>query len=133
MIPKRGRADKMITRIEQVSIPVSDQDRALAFYRDKLGFQVANDQPDGQGGRWLEVAIPGAQTRLVLYPPVNDGQKAMMGSFSNVLFSTDNLKKLYDELSLRGVKFTVPVTEQPWGTFAQFVDPDGNEFLVSQT
>lgn len=123
----------MITRIEQVSIPVSDQDRALAFYKDQLGFQVANDQPDGQGGRWLEVAIPGAQTRLVLYPPVNEAQKAMMGSFSNILFSTDNLKKLYDELSSRGVKFTVPVTEQPWGTFAQFVDPDGNEFLVSQT
>ncbi len=120
----------MITRVQIVSIAVNDQERALEFYRDKLGFKVVTDAPDGQGGRWLELAIPGGQTHVVIYPPVGEGQR--VGGFSNVLFAADDIRETHDELASRGIKITVPVTEQPWGTFFQFADPDGNEFLVSQ-
>jgi uncharacterized glyoxalase superfamily protein PhnB len=118
-------------KIKSVTIPVKDQQKALEFYRDNLGFKVTTDQPDGQGGRWLELQAPRGDTHVVLYPPVNEAQKAMIGAFSNVLFSSDNVKQTYEDLSARGVKITVPLKEEPWGTFFQFADIDGNEFLIS--
>ena len=54
----------MITQIKFVGVPVSDQDRALAFYTDKLGFEVATDQAMGAGQRWIELRIANASTRL---------------------------------------------------------------------
>jgi len=56
----------MIRGIKFVSIPVSDQDRALAFYTEKLGFRVVTDQPFDEKQRWLELGIPGAETCIVL-------------------------------------------------------------------
>ena len=115
-------------KVKIVTITVNDQDKALEFYRDKLGFQVTTDQPDGQGGRWLELTPPSGGTHVVIYPPF-PGQRA--GGFSNILFSSKDVKKTFEELSSRGVEISVPLTEQPWGTFFQFKDRDGNEFLVS--
>ena len=57
-----------ITRVGTVIVPVSDQDRALEFYVGTLGFEVRIDGPFGDGGRWLEVAPPGAATSLALVP-----------------------------------------------------------------
>jgi len=62
-----------ITHLGTVIIPVSDQDRALAFYVDKLGFEQRSDMPFGNGERWLEVAPPGATTTLALIPPREGG------------------------------------------------------------
>ena len=117
-------------RVKQVTISVNDQEKALEFYRDKLGFKVATDQPDDQGRRWLELQPPGGDTRVVIYPPVH-GQR--VGGFSNVLFASNNVKKEYEDLQAQGVDITVPLTEQPWGTYFQFKDVDGNEFLVSSS
>jgi catechol 2,3-dioxygenase-like lactoylglutathione lyase family enzyme len=58
----------MIKGIKFASIPVRDQDRALAFWRDQIGLAVATDQPMGKQ-RWIELRIPGADTRLVLFTP----------------------------------------------------------------
>jgi predicted enzyme related to lactoylglutathione lyase len=120
----------MITRVQTVTISVNDQQKALEFHRDNLGFKVLTDQPDGQNGRWLELQVPGGQTQIVLYPPVGESQR--VGGFSNILFATDSVQKLNDELTARGVQVTVPPTFQPWGIFLQFKDIDGNEFLVSE-
>jgi catechol 2,3-dioxygenase-like lactoylglutathione lyase family enzyme len=57
----------MIRGVKFVSIPVVDQDRALAFYTEKLGFRVATDQPFDDKQRWIELAIPGAETGVVLF------------------------------------------------------------------
>ncbi len=53
----------MITQIKFVSVPVHDYDRALAFYTQKLGFKVLTDQQFGQGQRWIELKVGGAETR----------------------------------------------------------------------
>ncbi len=59
----------MIRGVKIVSIPVRNQDVALKFYTEKLGFKVATDQPFGPGQRWIELLIPGADTALALFTP----------------------------------------------------------------
>ena len=118
----------MIRQIKFTSIPVRDQDAALDFYTSKLGFRVATDQPLGDQ-RWIELRIPGADTRLVLHTP--PGQEDRVGTPSNVVFASDDVWATFRELAGRGVKFVAEPEEQAWGTFATFTDPDGNEFVVS--
>lgn len=118
----------MIKQIKFVSIPVRDQDRALAFYRDKLGFEVKTDQPFGPQ-RWIELAVPGAETGVVLFTP--PGHEDRIGSFQNLAFTTDDIEKTYQELSGKGVEFSQPPRKEPWGTSAIFQDPDGNRFVLS--
>ena len=57
----------MIRGVKFVSIPVADQNRALAFYTEKLGFRITTDQPFSDTQRWMELGIPGAETRIVLF------------------------------------------------------------------
>ena len=74
--------------------------------------------------------IPGgAETRVVLFTP--EGHEARVGTFFNGAFGTRDVRRTYDELRARGVEFVKEPTEQPWGTFAIFVDPDGNQFVLS--
>ena len=74
----------MIRRVKFVGIPVSNQDRALAFYRDVLGFKVATDQPMGTQ-RWIELKVPGAETCVVLFTP--EGQANRIGTFWNAVIT----------------------------------------------
>lgn len=119
----------MIKAVKFVSIPVNDQDRSLAFYTDKLGFQILTDQPFDGKQRWIELRVPGSETKVVLFTP--PGQENRVGSFSNVTFMTDDIDQTYHELKARGVEFPAPPTKQPWGHFVKFKDPDGNEFILS--
>ncbi|NMO16361.1 VOC family protein [Pyxidicoccus fallax] len=119
----------MIRMVKFVSIPVSDQDRALAFYTEKLGFKVATDQQFNEKQRWIELRIPGAETSVVLFTP--EGHENRIGGFFNGSFASDDVMKTYETLSARGVEFTGPPQKQPWGTFAMFKDPDGNQFVLS--
>ena len=57
----------MLTSVGTITVQVTDQDKALEFYTQKLGFEVRTDQPTGPDQRWIEVAPPGAQTRILLY------------------------------------------------------------------
>lgn len=118
----------MIRAVKFVSVPVTDQDRALAFYTGKLGFAVATDQPMGPGARWIELRIPRAETRLVLWKP-QPGQ-VQPGGFMNMAFYADDVRKTYEELLAKGVEFTQPYKVEPWGASAIFKDPDGNEFVL---
>ncbi|RMH11911.1 MAG: VOC family protein [Gemmatimonadetes bacterium] len=119
----------MIKQVKHVSIAVSDQDRALAFYTEKLGFAVQTDQPMGEDMRWIELRIPGAETRVVLFTP--PGREDRIGTQSNIVFASDDVRATYDELTARGVEFDAEPQEQPWGMFAVFHDPDGNQFVLS--
>ena len=119
----------MIKAVKFASIPVSDQDRALAFYTDELGFSVATDQPFDDRQRWIELRIPGADTRLVLFTP--DGQEDRIGTFSNVAFWTDDVERTFSELSEKGVEFVQEPETADWGTSAIFNDPDGIVFVLS--
>lgn len=119
----------MITQVKFVAIPITDQDRALRFYTEQVGFKLRTDQGSGEGMRWIELEPPGAQTRIVLFTA--DAHKLLIGTPSNITFGTSDVLASYEEMKARGVEFTAPPTQQPWGTFAQFRDPDGNTFILS--
>jgi len=118
----------MIRGIKFGSIPVRDQDRALAFYTEKLGFNILTDQPFGEQ-RWIELGIPGAESAVVLFTP--EEHLGHIGTFSHISFWCDNVEKTYEELLQRGVEFDAPPQKMPWGTFVTFKDPDGNGFVLS--
>jgi predicted enzyme related to lactoylglutathione lyase len=119
----------MIKGIKFASIPVRDQDAALEFFTTRLGFEVATDQPMNEKQRWIELRIPGADSRLVLFTP--PGHEDRIGTFSNVTFVTDDVDGTYRELQSRGVQFTAPPKKAAWGSSVMFVDPDGNTFLIT--
>ena len=118
----------MIRHLKFAGIPVADQDRALAFWTEQVGFQVMTDQPMGDQ-RWIELGIPGADTRIVLFTP--EGQEDRVGSFWNGSFACDDVAHTYAQMAVKGVVFDGPPEKQPWGTFAKFRDPDGNSFVLS--
>ena len=119
----------MISKVKFVGIPVKDQSRALAFYRDILGFKVATDQPMGEGQRWIELRIGGSETRVVLFTP--PGHEERVGTFFNGSLEADNVQKTYEELKAKGVEFTQEPKTEAWGTSALFKDSEGNQFVLS--
>jgi predicted enzyme related to lactoylglutathione lyase len=124
----------VITGARFVNIYVADQDRALAFYTQKLGFDVLTDAPMGEemgGGRWIAVGPKGAQTHFVLYTP--PGLEDRVGGLSNVVFASDDIRATAEDLESKGVEFTQEPSEQPWGWWAQFRDSEGNEFGLTQS
>ncbi len=119
----------MIKMLKFASVPVRDQQRALDFYTRKLGFTVVTDQHFGEGMRWIELGLSGAQSRLVLFTP--PGQEDRIGTFTGISLEADNVEKTYDELLQRGVEFVQPPKRESWGTSAIFKDADGNQFVLS--
>jgi predicted enzyme related to lactoylglutathione lyase len=119
----------MITSIKFVSLPVRDQNRALDFYTEKLGCTIITDQPFDERQRWIELRIPKAETRLVLFTP--DGQQDRIGTFSNISLECDDLARTYAELVARGVEFPGPPKQEHWGNYALFNDSEGNTLCLS--
>jgi lactoylglutathione lyase len=123
-----------ITRVSTVGVYVSDQQAALDFYKNKLGFEVRQDMPMGgpDGPRWIEVVPPGAETGIVLSTPEGMGGHAdRIGTFTNIILTADDVQQTYEELAGRGVRFTEQPAAQPWGMMqAIFVDQDGNEYVL---
>ncbi|MCP3988079.1 MAG: VOC family protein [Actinomycetia bacterium] len=123
----------MITHVETVAVYVSDQARARSFYVDQLGFELCKDKPFGpdEGGlRWIEVAPPGAETVLVLFTP--PGLEDRIGRNSGLVFLCTDVEATARELKQRGVTFCQEPSLIPSGWWAQFEDPDGNQFGLSQ-
>jgi catechol 2,3-dioxygenase-like lactoylglutathione lyase family enzyme len=108
---------------------VRDQDRALRFYTEKLGFRILTDQEFSDTQRWIELAIPGAETGIALFTP--DGHQDRIGSFVNTSWEVDNVDKTYEELLARGVEFAGVPQRQPWGAFAVMKDSEGNQLVLS--
>jgi catechol 2,3-dioxygenase-like lactoylglutathione lyase family enzyme len=119
----------MITQLKFVGIPTKDQDRALKFYTEKLGFDVATDQVFSEKQRWIELRVANSATRVVLFTP--DGHEGRIGTFFNGSFACDDVAATYRQLTARGVEFVSGPEKQPWGEFAVFKDPDGNQFVLS--
>lgn len=117
----------MITHLKFAGIPCRDQDAALKFWTEKVGFRVTTDQPMGEQ-RWIELALPNSATGIVLFTP--EGHEDRVGGFFNGSFACDDVEATYRQLSERGVEFKQPPTKAPWGTFAIFVDAEGNEFVM---
>jgi catechol 2,3-dioxygenase-like lactoylglutathione lyase family enzyme len=116
-----------ITQVGTVIIPVGDQDRALEFFLGKLGFEKRLDAPFGAGGRWVEVAPPGAATTIALVP-LGEGEPADIV----VSFSTRDADADHADLLARGVEADAAVMRL--GDYVPpmfaFRDPDGNRFRM---
>jgi catechol 2,3-dioxygenase-like lactoylglutathione lyase family enzyme len=131
-----------ITQVATVMVPVGDQDRAIAFYADTLGFEKLADFRYADGERWVEVAPPGATTRISLVPR-RDGQTA--GIETGMAFATKDVDAEQAGLRARGVdvddaimRAGDPVVYWAGAALAGlppmflFRDPDGNSFLIVQ-
>ncbi|RFU69490.1 VOC family protein [Bacillus sp. V59.32b] len=118
----------MITKIATAAVYVEDQQKAKAFWTEKVGFDVFVEKQMGPGSFWLEVGPKGAETALVVYP------KSMMTNWAelkpSIVFLTDDIKKTYQTMKNNGVVFEGELNEMQWGTFATFKDEDGNSFLL---
>jgi predicted enzyme related to lactoylglutathione lyase len=121
--------EPMIKAVKFANIPVTDQDRALEFYTKKLGLRVMSDSPFNGEQRWIELGIPRADTRLVLFTA--PGQERWIGGLMNLAFSSDNVEATARDLKARGVEFVQDPQKADWGTSAIFKDPDGNQFVLA--
>jgi uncharacterized glyoxalase superfamily protein PhnB len=133
-------------KLSNAQLWVHDQDEALAFYTDKVGMEVRSDVtlPEMGDFRWLAVGPPGQEdVSIVLMaipgPPVMDEQTAgevrnlMSKGFAGTVFlTTDDVRGDYEELKGRGVEFTDPPEERPYGIDSGFRDPSGNALRLTQ-
>ncbi|TXS50347.1 glyoxalase [Streptomyces sp. uw30] len=115
-----------ITHASFVTLPVADQDRALRFYTEVLGFEVTADL-DMPQGRWLQVAPKGAQTVFTLSGPGMGGFEA--GSTRGIMLVTTDVDADCARLAEAGVPVQGP-DAMPWGRMAGFQDPDGNGLML---
>jgi predicted enzyme related to lactoylglutathione lyase len=133
-------------RIANAQVWVHDQDEALAFYTQKLGMEVRSDVtvPELGNFRWLTVGPPEQPDFAIVLmaipgPPVIDAEtseqvRTLMakGFASTVFLTTDDVHASYEELKGRGVEFTEPPEERPYGIDSGFRDPSGNSFRLTQ-
>ena len=133
-------------KLSNTQLWVHDQDEALAFYTEKLGFEVRSDVtlPELGDFRWLTVGPPNQPDisivlMAILGPPLVDAEtteqiKTLMSKgFAGAIFlTTDDCQASYEELRSRGVEFTETPEERPYGIDAGFRDPSGNSFRLTQ-
>jgi len=134
----------MIERLSHTTVYVLDQDEALKFYRDKLGFEVRTDATMDNGFRWLTVGPktqPGMEIILMKVAPGPMWDAATVaaitelvrkGTFGIGVFETDDCRATYKELVARGVEFMGPPEEKFYGIEAIGKDNSGNWFSMSQ-
>ncbi len=122
----------MIDRIELAVVYVSDQENALDFYLNTLGFEKRLDETDEDGLRWIEVAPAGSETTLALVKPQSTEQaSASIGQHTNIVFGTNDIKATYQQLEGQGVQFEWEPVQRSSGAWdCQFVDKDNNKFLL---
>jgi predicted enzyme related to lactoylglutathione lyase len=119
----------MVRKLKFASIPVGDQDRALDFYVNKLGFTLVTDQPMGPGQRWVEVRPPKGESGVALFTP--PGHEDRVGTFTGLSMECDDVQKTYDELTAKGVEFEKPPKTESWGVAAVMKDSEGNRIVLS--
>jgi uncharacterized glyoxalase superfamily protein PhnB len=133
-------------RIATTQLWVHNQDEALAFYTKKLGWEVRMDVtlPEMGDFRWLTVSPPNQPDIAVVLmaipgPPVMDAHTVqqvrdlMAKGFAGTLFlETDDVRREYEQLRKRGVEFSEPPQERPYGIDSAFRDPSGNNFRLTQ-
>jgi lactoylglutathione lyase len=121
----------VIEGVSQVMVEVEDQDRALTFWTETMGFELAQDASYGDGGRWIEVRTPDRATLLVLRRRQGERPSAPDDlPTSNVFFYCDDLSRTYEELRARGVEFPQPPVQQIWGWWSMFEDQERNRFAL---
>ena len=121
----------MIRRMKFTSVPVRDQDRALNFYVNILGFILQTDQPMGPGFRWIELRPPRGETGIALFTP--PGLEDRIGTFTGISFECDDVQKTFEELTAKGVEFAKPPKTESWGVAAIMKDSEGNQIVLGSS
>lgn len=118
-----------VAQVATVMVPVADQDKAIDFYVEKLGFEKRADVPFGDGNRWVEVAPVGAATTVALVQPM-EGQET--GIESRIAFETTDIEADHATLRERGVEVDAEVMRMggPVPPMFFFRDQDGNRLLI---
>jgi catechol 2,3-dioxygenase-like lactoylglutathione lyase family enzyme len=121
-----------ITQVGTVIVPVSDQDEAIAFYTEKLGFEKRSDVPFGNGDRWVEVAPAGAETTVAIVKP-RPGEET--GVETRIALSTKDIDADHADLKARGVDVDDEVSRMgdPVPPMFFLRDQDGNKLFIVQT
>ena len=115
-------------RLELIPVPVSDVERAKAFYTEKAGFNVDNDVTVKEGLRFIQLTPPGSACSIAIGEGITEMEP---GSLEGLQAVVDNADAAREELAGRGIDVS-EVQEFPWGRFVFFSDPDGNGWSVQQ-
>jgi catechol 2,3-dioxygenase-like lactoylglutathione lyase family enzyme len=115
-------------KLELVAIPVSDVDRAKAFYTEQAGFNADHDHTVGDDIRFVQLTPPGSACSIALGKGLVDTPP---GSVQGMQLVVSDIHAAHDELAGRGVEVS-DVQDFPWGSFVFFSDPDGNGWAVQQ-
>ncbi|MGI8589827.1 MAG: glyoxalase superfamily protein [Nakamurella sp.] len=115
-------------KIELILIPVSDIDRAKAFYVDQVGFHADFDQRVDENLRFVQLTPPGSACSIAFGQGLTDAEP---GSVKGMQVVIDDADRAFAELSAKGVRVT-PVQDLAWGRFVYFSDPDGNAWALQQ-
>ena len=118
----------MDMKLELVAVPVSDVDRAKAFYVDQAGFTLDHDHTISDDLRFVQLTPPGSACSITIGKGVTD---AAPGSYRGLQVVVEDADAAHAELAGRGVEVS-EVQEFPWGRFVFFADPDGNGWAVQQ-
>ena len=108
------------------TIVVADRKRSVAWYTEKLGFEVIQDL-----GHWVTVGHRGSNGLLHLCEGPEIGEELTPGNQGITLHVRGDFEKRCADLAQRGVTFDIPVTRKPWGMFARIADPDGNVLTLN--
>jgi catechol 2,3-dioxygenase-like lactoylglutathione lyase family enzyme len=124
----------MLESVVYTHVLVSDQDRALDFYTNVLGFEQRADNPTPDGPRFLAVGVKGqADFQLVLWPGTPGQAEPVQGRIpASCTVETGDCRKAVEELKSRGVEFETDVLEYPFAYIAAFLDPDGNRLQLRE-
>jgi predicted enzyme related to lactoylglutathione lyase len=115
-------------KLELVSVPVSDVDRAKAFYVDQAGFNADHDHRVSDDLRFVQLTPPGSACSIAIGKGTTDAEP---GSVNGLQLVVDDADAARDDLASRGVEVS-DVQDFPWGRFVFFSDPDGNGWAVQQ-
>ncbi|MDN5857273.1 MAG: VOC family protein [Pseudonocardia sp.] len=124
----------MISAVSKIVVPVDDQETAVRFWTDTMGFELVTDQPYGRE-RWIEVRPPDRGPVLVLSPRDATPRHEPAGDqlpHSDVFFTCTDIQATHAALADRGVKFPTPPVRQDFGWWALFEDPEGTRYALGQ-
>ncbi|MER7954359.1 VOC family protein [Streptomyces sp. NPDC096030] len=118
----------MDIKLELIGVPVTDIERAKAFY-EQVGFRLDHDFPVSEDIRFVQMTPPGSACSIAFGKGITEMKP---GSLDNMQVVVTDIEEAHADLKRRGVE-TTDIDDQPWGSFVYFADPDGNRWAVQQT
>ncbi|MER7913453.1 VOC family protein [Streptomyces sp. NPDC096068] len=118
----------MDIKLELIGVPVTDVDRAKAFY-EKAGFHADHDVTVSEDVRFVQLTPPGSACSIALGKGITGMEP---GSLDNLQVVVADIQEAHDDLAGRGIEVS-DIDDRPWGSFVYFADPDGNRWSVQQT